>query len=120
VLGRNNIPIVKQLQTDRCQIKFQKTINLILKGGVCQSQTRSEYISDFRVSNFTMALGAKVLIILVVACSFGMGVVMLPATPQTASAFNCIVVTHECLETRDPVDLIAKMFPDAMSIPHYN
>jgi hypothetical protein len=120
VLGRNNIPIVKQLQTDRCQIKFQKTINLILKGGVCQSLTCSEYISDFRVSNFTMALGAKVLIILVVACSFGVGVVMLPTTPQTASAFNCIVVTHECLETTDPVDLIAKMFPDAMSIPHYN
>lgn len=56
-----------------------------------------------------MALGIKVLLILVIACSFGLGIVILPAHPQTASAYNCIVTTHECLETKDPIDLMIKM-----------
>lgn len=59
-----------------------------------------------------MVLGVKVMLILVVACSFGLAIVVLPATPHTASAYNCLVVSHECLESRDPVDLIAKMFPE--------
>jgi hypothetical protein len=68
-----------------------------------------------------MTLGIKVLSILVVACSFGLGIVILPAAPQTASAYSCIVVTHECLDSRDPVDLMAKMFPDIMpAIPSYS
>jgi hypothetical protein len=56
-----------------------------------------------------MALGIKVLLILVIACSFGLGIVILPATPQTATAYNCFAVTQECLETRDPLDIIMKM-----------
>jgi hypothetical protein len=66
-----------------------------------------------------MALGLKVLMILVVACSFGLGVVILPAHPQTASAYNCFVTTQECLETRDPMALMVKMgmMPP---IPGYN
>lgn len=68
-----------------------------------------------------MALGIKVLLILVVASSVGLGIVILPATPQTASAYNCFVVSHECLETRDPVDLLTMMFPDMMpKVPHYS
>jgi hypothetical protein len=68
-----------------------------------------------------MALGIKVLVILVVACSFGLGIVILPAAPQTASAYNCFVVSHECLETRDPVDLMTLLFPDMMpKVPRYS
>jgi len=62
-----------------------------------------------------MALGLKVLVILVVACTFGLGIVITPTAPQTASAYSCFVVTHECLETRDPVDLMSKIFPDMLS-----
>lgn len=61
-----------------------------------------------------MALGIKVLMILVIACSFGFGIIILPVNPQTASAYNCFVVTHECLETRNPLDLMSKMFADMM------
>jgi hypothetical protein len=56
-----------------------------------------------------MALGLKVLSIMIVACSFGLAIVVLPAHPQTASAFNCFVTTQECLETKGPVDLMIKM-----------
>jgi hypothetical protein len=56
-----------------------------------------------------MALGLKVLVILVVACSFGLAILVLPARPQTATGYNCIVTTQDCLETRDPVDLMIKM-----------
>ena len=71
----------------------------------------------YEAASFCMALGIKVLIILVVAYSFGLGIAILPAAPQTANAYNCFAVTHECLETRDPVDLMTKMFPDML--PRY-
>jgi hypothetical protein len=61
-----------------------------------------------------MAIGIKVLVILAIACSSGLGIVILPAHSQTASAYNCLVVTHECLESRDPVDIMTKLFPDML------
>jgi hypothetical protein len=49
-----------------------------------------------------MALGIWALFIL---CTFGLGIVILLVTPKTASAYNCFVTMHDCLETRDPVEL---------------
>lgn len=85
----------------------------IIKGAICQRKTCPKYNSLANVV-WIMALGINVLIILVVACSFGLGIVILPATPQTASAYNCFVVTQECLQARDPMDLMVKLFPDML------
>ncbi len=68
--------------------------------------------ATFRFSKPTMVLGKKALVVLAVVMSIGIGVVVLPAIPQTAPAFNCIVVTHACLEARDPIEFMKIMFPD--------
>jgi uncharacterized protein YqgC (DUF456 family) len=57
-------------------------------------------------------LGKKALVILAVVMSIGIAAVVLPAIPQTASAFNCIIVTHACLQARDPMEFMKIMYPD--------
>jgi len=61
-----------------------------------------------------MALGIKVMAILVIASSFGFGVIILPVNSQTASAYNCLVITQECIHSRDPIDIMTKMFPQML------
>jgi len=84
-----------------------------IKAGVCQRKTSPIYKSA-AYALWIMALGIKVLIILALACSSGLGIVVLPAHSQTANAYNCIVVTQECLESRDPVDIMTKLFPQML------
>jgi hypothetical protein len=59
-----------------------------------------------------MEIGKKALVILAVVMSIGIAAAVLPALPQTAPAFNCVIVTHDCLQARDPMELMKIMYPD--------
>jgi hypothetical protein len=60
----------------------------------------------------------EVLIFLVGACSLDIGIAVLPANIHTADEYNRFWATHECLETRDPMDLMLKIFPEMLPQMH--